>query len=109
MGAHDALWAQRLLIDACLRHRVPFFWRGPGALLIRQDGIVDVLQTVLASGEVRLLGLEGFELDGSAVNPRIDLIFDAERTPSEDPYAVVAAWGGDVWVDATVAPLAASE
>jgi hypothetical protein len=93
-----------LLIDACLQHRVPFFWRGPGTLLIRGSGISAVLRTALISGEARLLGLEGFELDGSDVRPRIDLIFDVERTPDEDPYAAIASWGEDVWIDARLAP-----
>lgn len=100
--SQDPLWAHRLLIEACLRHRVPFFWRGPGALLIAADGIATILNDVLAIGNVTLLGLEGFELDGRYVRPRLDLIYDAERTPSRDPLLAAADWDDGVWVDVTL-------
>jgi hypothetical protein len=102
MGTQDPLWAHRLLIDACLKHRVPFFWRGPGTMLIAGTGIADVLRAVLAGGSAQLLGLEGFQLEGSAIRPRLDLIFDVQRDPSRDPFAVIASWGDSVWIDATL-------
>lgn len=100
----DELWAHRLLIDACLIHQVPFFWRGPGTLLIAASGMSRVLATVLAPGRARLLGLEGFELAGSTVRPRLDLIIDVERNPSRDPLATIASWDRGIWIDATLGP-----
>jgi hypothetical protein len=38
------LTAHNVLIAACLKHRVPFFWRSPGTLLISGKGIRTVLE-----------------------------------------------------------------
>jgi hypothetical protein len=109
IDARRSVWAHRLLIDACIDRDVPFFWQGPSALLISAEGATDVVRSVLASGEARLLGFEGFELQNFALMPRLDLIFDVERTPSRDPLAALATWDKDVWVDATLArPTAAT-
>ena len=97
---------QRVLIDACLRHRVPFFWRGPGTMLISIKGASPVLRDVTARG-YPMLGVEGFELDGTVIHPRLDLIFDAESRPDvSDPVAVLAGWPDDVWIDVVVGPRA---
>ncbi len=34
-----AMRGQRLLIDACLKHGCPFWWRGPGTFLISGSGV----------------------------------------------------------------------
>jgi hypothetical protein len=89
----------RTIIDACLRHQVPFFWRTPGTLLIAATGVVEVLRDLVAHG-YRVLGYEGFDLDGAKVHPRLDLIYDAERRPDVvDPTEIVSGWPEDVWVD----------
>ncbi len=97
----DTSTSQRLLIDACLRRSVPFFWRGPGTLLIAGTGVQAVLRDVANAG-ARVLGVEGFELESTEIHPRIDLIFTSSRRPHEDPASVVATWGDDVWVDITL-------
>ncbi len=103
-GVHGDLWAHRLLIDACLEQGVPFDWRGPGALLISGSGVRGIIEAVTSSGKARVLGLEGFELDGAIVHPRLDMIFDVGRSPDLDPANVVVAWGDEVWVDVTLEP-----
>lgn len=89
----------RVLIDACLRLGVPFFWQGPGTLLISRRGAPAVIADVLDSGH-RVLGYEGFELNGVEIHPRLDLIYDAKRRPDIlNPVDLVAQWPEDVWVD----------
>jgi hypothetical protein len=47
-----------------------------------------------------VLGYEGFELHGSVIHPRLDLIYDTERRPDvTDPCVPVAAWPENLWVD----------
>jgi hypothetical protein len=93
----------RALIEACLRLGVYFTWRGPGALLIAQPGAKGVLDDVVGKG-YRVLGYDGFELDGADIHPRLDLIYDAERRPDiSDPAAVVEGWP-PVWVDVVLGP-----
>jgi hypothetical protein len=93
----------RLLIDICLQHVVQFFWRGPGLLLISPKGIARVLSDLDDRG-IRVVGLEGFELDGEDVHPRLDLIFDADRLPGfPTALEVIKTWPGDAWVDVTIA------
>jgi hypothetical protein len=95
----------RLLIDICLRHRVQFFWQGPGLLLISRKGITLVLADLAGRG-IRVVGLEGFELDGKVVHPRLDLIFDADRLPGfPTPLEAIETWPNDVWVDVTIESL----
>lgn len=94
---------QRVLIEACLKHRVPFFWRTPGTMLISAKGMRTVLKEVSAEG-YRVLGMEAFELESPDVHPRLDLIFDASlQTEIEDPSVVAANWPEDLWVDVTLA------
>jgi hypothetical protein len=95
----------RLLIDLCLRHLVNFFWLGPGLLLISRKGVALVLED-LADRGIRVVGLEGFDLDGKDVHPRLDLIFDADRLPGfPAPQEAIETWPEDVWVDVTIASL----
>ena len=94
---------QRIVIEACLRHKIPFFWRSTGTLLISGTGIRTVLRDLSAQGS-RILGLEGFELEGPVIHPRLDLIFDASRRPDiDDASAIVANWPEGVWVDVSIA------
>jgi hypothetical protein len=93
----------RLLIEICLQHLVQFFWQGPGLLLISRRGIAQVLND-LADRGIRVLGLEGFDLDGKDVHPRLDLIFDVDRLPGFPvPLEAIETWPEDVWVDVTIA------
>src|SRR5438093_8482033 len=95
----NGLHEHRVLIDACLRNRVPFWWRDPGTLLISVTGIAAVRRDVLTSGW-KVIGLEGFELEGSDIHPRLDLIFDSDRRPDvTDVAAVVERWPREIWVD----------
>ena len=96
MSSSVDLATHRTLIEACLRNGVPFFWRGPGTMLISGRGLRDVILDVLESGE-EILGLEGFELEGQVIHPRIDLIFDSKTRA--DPLAAIAQWDQDIWVD----------
>jgi hypothetical protein len=101
--SEDAITSHRLLIEACLQRDVPFFWRGPGTLLIAGTGAQDVLRDIASAG-ARVLGVEGFELESTEIHPRIDLIFTASRRPHEDPVSVVATWGDEVWVAIAIRP-----
>lgn len=92
----------RLLIDACLKHDVPFWWQGGGTLLISGRGVRTVIEDVETFG-AKVIGLEGFELESMTVHPRLDLIYDASVAPRSGPAAVAAEWGSEVWVDVTLA------
>jgi hypothetical protein len=98
----------RFLIDVCLQQLVYFFWQGPGLLLISGKGIAKVLCD-LADRGVHVVGLEGFELDGGEVHPRLDLIFDADRLPGfPTPLEAIETWPDEVWVDVTLADIPAT-
>jgi len=88
------------LVDACLANGVPFFWQGPGTLLIARPGLKPVLDNVTATG-AHVLGLEGFELNPT-IQPRLDLIFDAGRRPGISALEAAAEWPDDIWVDVTI-------
>ena len=101
MSASDRshLEAHRLLIDWCLSLGVPFFWFGPGTLLISGRGAVEVIRSIESAGE-RVIGIEGFELESSDVHPRLDLIFDASLTDLDTNASFVAEeWGAGVWLE----------
>lgn len=91
--------SQRLLIEACLDKGVPFFWRGPGTLLIERSGLDAILPVVSAAGAT-VLGFDGFEMESTDIHPRLDLIFDASARPDvRDPLSAIVEWPADVWVD----------
>lgn len=98
----DPLDAHRRLIGVCLREGVPFWWQGPGTLLISGVGLPVVLDALQSAGE-RVLGLEGFELENATIRPRLDLIYDESVAARGGASAVAAEWGDDVWVDVTLA------
>jgi hypothetical protein len=92
----------RLLIELCLGHLIPFYWTGPGLLLISRQGADAVLADLDKRG-ARILGLEGFELVGDEIRPRLDLIFDADRLPGfPSPRDAMALWPDNVWIDITL-------
>jgi hypothetical protein len=98
----DELTEHRALIDACLRHRVPFTWHGPGALLIESRAIGVILRDVAAEG-FKVLGIEGFDVDPS-IRPRLDLILDnTAGHPYRDPAVEGQTWGDEIWIDVTIA------
>ena len=66
--------------------------------MIAGSGIGVVIETVQAEGYT-VIGLEGFDLDSTMIQPRLDMIFDVARAPINEPVAVAAEWGVDVWVD----------
>jgi len=91
--------SQRLLIEAYLDQGVSFFWRGPGTLLIERSGLDAILQVVNAAGAT-VLGFDGFEMESTDINPRLDLIFDASaRAEVRDPLSAILDWPADIWVD----------
>jgi hypothetical protein len=62
-----------------------------------------ILDELEARGNV-VIGLEGFELDGTNVHPRLDLVYDADRLPGfPTAREAVDLWPSDVWVDVTLA------
>jgi len=93
--------SQRVVIEACLRNGVPFWWRGRGTLLVNGDGVPSVLADIEARGET-VIGLEGFELESTIIHPRIDLIYDADTAMRGGAVAVATEWGPDVWLDVTL-------
>jgi len=89
--------AHLVIAETCLRLRVPFCWRGPGSILVAGTGISDVLQRLNQDGH-RVIGLEAFEMELPDIHPQLDLIFDADRSPS-GAAEVSAHWPHSVWVD----------
>lgn len=98
MSSNLATPVQRLLIDKCLSNGVAFAWYGPGTLVIAQPGLVSILAELTKAGST-VLGFEGFELEGSVLHPRLDLIFEAAQQPGVDPVQALATWPADVWID----------
>jgi hypothetical protein len=91
---------QLLIIQACLRIGVPFFWRSPGTLLVEQSGVDEVVKDVIHQGR-KLLGFEGFRMDPS-IWPQLDCILSVDtRDDFDDVLARVRSWNQDIWVDMT--------
>jgi hypothetical protein len=83
----------------------PIFLAEPWLLLISRKGIKLVLDQ-LASRDIPVLGLEGFELHGSDVRPLLDLIYDKDGvTGFPEPVEVIQTWPEDVWIDVTISNL----
>lgn len=101
--ADDPSWLaeQLALVEACMRERVAFRWNGPGTFLIDVAGAPAVVNAVATKG-FEVIGLEGFEIDGLVIHPRLDLIWDAERSPGT-PFDALERFGAGVWVDITLA------
>lgn len=97
------LTRHRSLIEACLRHGVPFFWRSPGTLLIASPGIEAVLADVISQG-FEVHGTEGFKMD-PVIHPQIHMIVDnTAGHPYRDPATTARSWGDDIWIDVALAP-----
>ena len=97
--ALSATPSQRLLIEACLDNGVPFFWRGPGTLLIAQTGMGALLPAIAAAG-ASVIGFEGFEMESADIHPRLDLVFEAARRPDiSNPASAISDWPADIWID----------
>jgi hypothetical protein len=93
---------QRVVMDACDRLGIRYDRRSRGTLLVPRSGVEVVLRDVIAAGYI-VLGLEGFELDGPYIRPRMDLIYDSDRTPTA-VFDVLAQFDDDVWVDIVLDP-----
>lgn len=103
MTKFSATVQQRALVGSCLDTGVPFFWLSPGTLLIKKSGLASVVPKVVAAGG-KILGFEGFKLDGSDVCPQLDLIVDFERRRSgAEPLEAISDWPEDIWVDVAMA------
>ncbi len=87
-----------VIADTCMRLGVPFYWRGPGTMLVAGAGLAGVLQQLSERG-VSVIGLEGFEMANPDIHPRLDLIYDANRSPAVDARSFSSAWPTDIWVD----------
>ena len=93
---------ERLLMELCLEHVVYFVWQGPGLLRIDRTGLDVILNDIVGRG-IPILGLEGFELNGKEVHPRLDLIFDADRVPAFPPaLEAFQTWPEEIWVNVTI-------
>ena len=92
---------QQALATACMRHRVAFRWDDPGTFLIDIRGAAAVLRDVMDQG-FEPLGIEGFEIADGSIHPRLDLIYDAGRSPGT-AFEALARFGDGVWVDFAIA------
>lgn len=70
-------------------------------MLVDGAHIVEVLHRLNQEGH-RVLGLEAFEMESRDIHPRIDLIYDADRSPGT-AAEFSAEWPPDVWVDIVLA------
>jgi hypothetical protein len=96
---HDVPARQRRIIDLCFRLKVDFIWRGISELLVSQPGVERLLEALTSEG-LSVLGLEGFNIDSEGLHPRLDLIYDADRAPTDwSVTAVAALWPPDVWIE----------
>jgi len=92
---------QVVVMDACIRLGIEFDRRSRGTLLIARRGVELVLRDVMAAG-FEVIGLEGFERLGTVIHPRLDLIYDRDRT-TVSALDALARFGDDVWVDVVLA------
>lgn len=91
--------SQRRIIGTCFRLGVDFLWRGPSELLVSQAGTERLVEALTKEGAT-VLGLEAFNIDGDNVHPRMDLIYDSDRAPSDlSAGTVVALWPSEVWIE----------
>ena len=94
---------QRILIEACLRDLVAFYWHGPSLLLIRRGGLESILSE-LAERRLSILALNAFDFDGTFARPRDDLRYDADHHPGmRGPEHAIRLWPEDVWVQVIIA------
>ncbi len=108
MTEKGATAQQKVLIDACYAFGVSFHWMGPGTLLIQKADLGWIVPEIIKGGSV-ILGFEGFELDGSDLHPRLDLIVDLERTGTvSEPFSTISGWPEDIWVDVALREPASS-
>jgi hypothetical protein len=89
-------------MEACTRLGIQFDRPSRGTLLIARRGVEPVLRDVMAAG-FEVIGLEGFERFGPIIHPRLDLIYDRDRT-TVSALDALARFGDDVWVDVVLAP-----
>jgi hypothetical protein len=92
--------AQLAIARACMLLQVPFFWRGPGTMIIAGSGRPAVLSWLAEHG-YQVIGLEGFDVAEVRLQPRLDLIYDASRSPAS-AQAFSSGWPPDAWVDITL-------
>jgi hypothetical protein len=96
---HDVPKQQRHIIEMCFRFGVDFMWRGPSELLVSQVGASQLIEELNNAG-LQVLGVDGFDLAPDGIVPRLDLIYDPDRAPSDWTAASVAAqWPAAVWIE----------
>ena len=93
---------QRVVMDLCDRLGIKYDRRSRGTLLVPRGGVEAVLREAIAEGYV-VVGLEGFELEGPYIRPRMDLIYDSDRA-SSPVFDVLEHFEDDVWVDIVLEP-----
>lgn len=90
----------RLILEACVRARVRFYWKPNWTLLIDIEGIDVVLDGL---GEtVEILGFDTFTLEGKTVYPRLDYMTDfGEGIAPSAASAAIVDWPRDtsLWVE----------
>lgn len=92
------------MISVCLRLNVSFYWTGPGALLIKRDGVESVVKRAIEAGFV-VLGFEAFTIDNEYVIQHLDPIADftmkgLSADPKwSDPLTRLSTWPANIWVD----------
>jgi hypothetical protein len=89
----DSFDYRGVLIDSRNRVGIPFDQRSPGTLLIPRSGVESVLRDVMAHG-FEVFGLQGFERAGPVIHPRLDMIYDRDRT-TVSPLDALARFGDD--------------
>jgi hypothetical protein len=91
-------------MSLCDRLGIPYDRRSPGTVLVHRAAVEHVLRAAVADGSF-VLGLDGFEIDGPYVVPRMDLIYDGSTAWHSVPaFDALRHFDEDVWVDITLAP-----
>jgi hypothetical protein len=93
---------ERVVMDACARLGINYDLRSPGTLLVARSEVEKVLRDVMDAA-YDVLGLEGFEVEGRVIHPRLDLIYDRDRT-TDTALDALARFDKGVWVDIVLAP-----
>lgn len=94
--------AEGAILSTCDRLGVTYDHRSRGTLLIERKMVENVLRELVSDGYF-ILGLEGFELDGPLIRPRLDLIYDGSTATGPEPaFEALALFDDSVWVDITL-------
>lgn len=95
-GDKSLFQAHLAIIEACMALGVWVDWQGWGTILVEGKGAARVIRR-LEEQRLRVLGMEGFDLESTVISARPDLVFDASEGTSVS--RALSGWGEEIWVN----------